>query len=139
MRGHNGRNTSPTYAFFHSFFEWADFASSFYQPTLNAWGRAHLDLASLRSRHAQALLDWSGEVMRPQPPLEMFACNVRLWQRLTEQAAEAAPGMMSAFIDAAETSAEVYQLPARRAHDRLLLLDRDEDAEGGPDDERRVA
>lgn len=139
MRGNSGSNTLPTYPFFLSLFTASDLVTSFWQPTLNGFGRMQLDLARMRTRQAQAIIDWSHEVSRAQPPLELLAANVRLWQQLTEQAAEMMQGVFSAQLLAVETTAEVHNLPLRRHHDRLQLLDVEEEITDDQDWHRRVA
>jgi hypothetical protein len=132
------RNTSPYYSFYQILFDTIDTTSFFWQPCLKAIGGSQLELAGLQARQAQAVLRWTHQMLRPSSPMDMANANAELWQTMIENCADVAPRMAAAASTATQSIAPiVLPMPARRARDTLILLDRGE-AET-EDYERKVA
>ena len=131
-----GRNTFGYYPFFQNVCDAADAASVFWQPILKAVGRTQLEFAGLQARQAQAVLHWAHQLMQPQSPMDLANANAQLWSAMFEQYMSSLPRVVAAVSTASGTPA-VLPLPAKRPHDTLILLDREEEVTGAP--ERRVA
>lgn len=121
-------NTSTYYPFYQMLFEAADTTSFFWQPILKAIGRSQLELAALQARQAEAMIQWTREIMRPGSPMEIVKANARLWTSLADHMAEAVPRMASVVSSATESVAPiVIPAPVKRTRDKLILLERDAD------------
>ena len=134
----NGRNTSGYYPFFQNLFDAVDVASTFWQPLLKAFGRTQLELASLQTQQAQAVLHWTQRAMQPCAPTDLVNANAQLWLAMTERCMSALPRLVAAAATASGAVAPIMlPVPAKRRRDTLILLDRDEVAAGAL--ERKVA
>jgi len=120
------RNTSPYYSFYQTLFDTIDTTSFFWQPYLRAVGGSQLELAGLQARQAQALLRWSHQIVRTSSPADAVRVNADLWQTMMGNCADVAPRMIAAASTASQSVPIVLPLPAKRARDTLILLDREE-------------
>jgi hypothetical protein len=121
-------NTSIYYPFYQTLFEAVDTTSFFWQPILKAIGRSQLELAALQARQAEAMIQWTRDIMRPGSPMEILKANARLWTSFADHFAEAVPRVASAVSSATESVAPIIiPAPVKRARDKLILLERDAD------------
>jgi hypothetical protein len=137
---HAPRNTSPYYTFFQVLFDTIDTTAFYWQPLLRAMGSSQLEIAGLQARQAQAMVQWTHQMMRPGSPMDIADANARLWQTMLGNCVDAAPRVAAAASTATQSVAPiVLPLPAAPSRDTLILLDRDEDRRSGTEFERRVA
>ena len=132
------RNASLYFSFYQTLFDTIDTTSFFWQPYLKAIGGSQLELAGLQARQAQAVLRWSHQMLRQSSPMDAVNASAELWQAMIGNCADAAPRMVAAANTATQHVAPiVLPMPAKRARDTLILLDRGESETEGY--ERKVA
>jgi hypothetical protein len=137
---HAPRNTSPYYTFFQVLFDTIDTTAFYWQPLLRAVGSSQLEIAGLQARQAQAMVQWTHQMMRPGSPMDIADANARLWQTMLGNCVDAAPRVAAAASTATQSVAPiVLPLPEASSRDTLILLDRDRDSRNGAEFERRVA
>lgn len=137
------RDTTSFYKdYFEMAFEATDILSVWWQPFLKGVGRTHLELASLQSKNAQAMLQWGRQVATARQPGDVIAANLELNRAIASNCKDAMPRVSVALTKAAEpvTAFELLPLPVKRTRDAMIIPGFDtDDQDHAFEWDRRVA
>lgn len=79
-------------------------AAQAYEPTYKAVARGNLELMSLASRRAQAIMDMPGKLAACRTPMDVFGAQMDFWQSAAKQYGEASSRYWEGFRGVAEQS-----------------------------------
>jgi hypothetical protein len=137
--------SSPSASHFQDYFETAfagaDLAASWWQPFLKGVGRSQLELASMQSRNAQAMLQWTRDVAGSRSFLDVISANAALCQALANHVGDAFPKVSGALSQATQPppAFELLPLPVKRTRDSLVIADTEAQVAKHDYEQRRVA
>jgi hypothetical protein len=103
-----------------------------YEPMVKAAARANLEVMSLTSRRAQALMDLPNRLVGCRTPVEVMSVNMNFWQTAAKQYADAYSKMWGACMGAIPVQPwnmsrpNMGQTPARDAAASASRESRDE-------------
>ena len=77
-------------------------AAQAYEPTYKAMARGNLELMSLASRRAQAVMDLPGKLVACRTPMDVLNAQMNFWQSASKQYGESASKYWDGFRGIAE-------------------------------------